>query len=70
MTFANSLDPDQAGQNVLPDLDPYCLTLMVFSKEFFQKISRRQKSMQKCRQRVIRKNKQEWGNMHIHIKIL
>ena len=25
--FANSLDPDQARQNVGPDLDPYCLTL-------------------------------------------
>ena len=25
ITFANSLDPDQARQNVGPDLDPYCL---------------------------------------------
>ena len=25
--FANSLDPDQARQNVGPDLDPNCLTL-------------------------------------------
>ena len=25
--FANSLDPDQAQQNVGPDLDPDCLTL-------------------------------------------
>ena len=25
--FANSLDPDQARQNVVPDLDPNCLTL-------------------------------------------
>ena len=25
--FANSLDPDQAGQNVGPDLDPNCLIL-------------------------------------------
>ena len=24
--FANSLDPDQARQNVGPDLDPNCLT--------------------------------------------
>ena len=24
--FANSLDPDQARQNVAPDLDPNCLT--------------------------------------------
>ena len=35
-TFAYSLDPDQARQNVGPDLDPICL------KEFF---CRRQKSM-------------------------
>ena len=27
ITFANSLDPDQARQNVRPDLDPNCLTL-------------------------------------------
>ena len=27
ITFANSLDPDQAQQNVWPDLNPNCLTL-------------------------------------------
>ena len=27
ITFANSLDLDQARQNVRPDLDPNCLTL-------------------------------------------
>ena len=27
ITFANSLDPDQAQQNVGPDLDPNCLPL-------------------------------------------
>ena len=26
ITFANSLDPDQAQQNVGPDLNPNCLT--------------------------------------------
>ena len=26
ITFANSLDPDQARPNVGPDLDPNCLT--------------------------------------------
>ena len=26
ITFANSLDPDQARQNVGPDQDPNCLT--------------------------------------------
>ena len=39
ITFANSLDPDQVRQNVGPDLDPNCLTLMVFLKEFFEKIN-------------------------------
>ena len=37
ITFANSLDPDHAQQNVGPDLDPNCLTLMSFLKEFFKK---------------------------------
>ena len=39
ITFANSLDPDQAGQNVLPDLDPNCLTLIIFLnlERIFQK---------------------------------
>ena len=27
ITFANRLDPDQARQNVGPDLDPNCWTL-------------------------------------------
>ena len=27
ITFANSLDPDQARQDVGPDLDPHCLKL-------------------------------------------
>ena len=39
MTFANSLDQDQARQRVGPDLGPNCLTLVVFliDKEFFEK---------------------------------
>ena len=32
ITFANSLDPDQAQQNVGPDLDPNCLTPGWFCK--------------------------------------
>ena len=28
LTFANSLDPDQARPNVGPDLDPICLILL------------------------------------------
>ena len=49
ITLANSLDPDQARQHVGPDLDPKLFdTLMVFLKEFFEKvdfekISRREK---------------------------
>ena len=39
ITIANSLDLGQARQNVGPDLDPNCLTLMVFSKEIFEKVS-------------------------------
>ena len=51
ITFANSLELDQARQNVGPDQDPNCFdTLMVFLKEFlkkvdFEKISRRQKAL-------------------------
>ena len=37
ITFAHSLDPDQAQQNVEPNLGPNCLTLMVFLKKFFPK---------------------------------
>ena len=38
ITLANSSDPDQARQNVRPDLDLNCTTLMVFLKEFFEKV--------------------------------
>ena len=41
ITFTNSLDPGQDRQNVGPDLDPNCLTLMimmvVFVNIFFNK---------------------------------
>ena len=33
MTFVNSLDPDQAWQNIKPDLDPNYLTLMKLAAE-------------------------------------
>ena len=36
ITSTNSLDPDQARRDVGPDLNPNCLTLMVFLKEFFE----------------------------------
>ena len=35
ITFANSLYPDQAGQNVGSDLDPTCLTFCNSTPEFF-----------------------------------
>ena len=35
--LCKQLDPDQAEQNVGPDLDPNCLTLMVFVKDFYVK---------------------------------
>ena len=36
--FANGLDPDQDQQNVGPDLDPNCSTLMVFLNAVFEKV--------------------------------
>ena len=44
ITFANSLEPDQARQYVWPDLDPNCLILMVFLKEFYKKVDFEKKS--------------------------
>ena len=42
---ANSLDPDQAWQNVRPDLDPNCLTLWWYSwKNFSKKMILKKKS--------------------------
>ena len=40
MIFSNSLDPDQAQQNVVPDLDPNRFdTLIASMKDFFWKKS-------------------------------
>ena len=38
ITFVNSLNPDQARQNVGSDLNLNCLTLMVFRQDFFEKV--------------------------------
>ena len=35
ITFANSLDQDRSQHLVGPDLDPNCLTQMVFLEEYF-----------------------------------
>ena len=37
ITFANHLDPEQGQQIDSLYLDPNCLTLIVFLKEFFEK---------------------------------
>ena len=42
--FANSLDPDQAGQNIGPDLDLFCLTLMLFQNKYFENYLQRTKN--------------------------
>ena len=46
--FANNLDPDQAWKNVGPDLDPGCLPLMIFLKEFKKKIEKKIQQTTKC----------------------
>ena len=46
VTFANSLDPDQARRFVGPDLDQNCLTLMVMLKEFLEKVDIEKKNQQ------------------------
>ena len=39
ITFANSLDPDQARQNFRSDLNPKCLTMTAFLKWFLKKVN-------------------------------
>ena len=65
ITFANSLDPDQAQQHVGPDLDPNCLTLWWYSWKICfvnvnlkKKIYRWQKSRQKKKKKK-KKNRQK-----------
>ena len=46
--FANSLDPDQAQQNIGPDLDPNSLTLWWYSWEtFLNKVNLKKKKKKK-----------------------
>ena len=59
ITFANSLDPDQAWHSVRPELDPNYLTLWWYSWNNFskksileKKISRRQKKTYKITQKA------------------
>ena len=47
ITFANSMDPDQTGQNVKPDPDPKCLTPWWYSwKKFYEKVDFEEKNQQ------------------------
>ena len=38
ITFANRFDPVQAWEKCWPDLDPNCLTLVEFLKDFSKKL--------------------------------
>ena len=50
ITFAKSLDPDQARQNVEVDLDPICLTLRWYfeKKKILKRINRPTRTHEKC----------------------
>ena len=66
ITFANNLDPDQTGQNVGPDLDPICLTLMVFLKEIFEKVYYEKNQQTKNRHE---KFPREGGGLTVHAQL-
>ena len=59
ITLANSLEPDRARQNVGPDLDPNCLTLMEFLKDFFEKGDLK-KNPQTTKKKTKKKNMQNY----------
>ena len=48
--LSNSLDPDQAGQYIRPDLDPNCLTLIVYIQVFFFEKKMKKKNKKKNQQ--------------------
>ena len=52
LIFANSLDLDQAQQNVGPELDPNCESLILFLKEFSEKFNF-EKNQQKAKLMVL-----------------
>ena len=70
ITFANSLDPDQAWLNDNQDLDPNCWqfgTLKVFLKAYFEKVKFK-KNTQKNRQQKSMQNYpecKEFSHMHL-----
>ena len=47
--FPNSLDPDQARQDVGPDLDPNCLSLIVFLKDFLLILKKSAEDKKACK---------------------
>ena len=49
--FCEQFDPDQARQNVGPDLDANCLKLIVFLKEFLEKVDFENKNQQTTKKR-------------------
>ena len=51
MTFAKSLQPDQAQHNVGPDLDPNCLTLTIYLKEVFKEADFEKKNSRRLKSR-------------------
>ena len=51
ITFASSLDPDKDRQNVSPDHDPNCFTLLtMLMKDFFEKVDLKKVSRQQQKQ--------------------
>ena len=68
ITFANRLDPDLAGQNVGPDLDPACLTiLMAFLKEFFENVEFEKISMKKKFPACKELNSHNWPSRYDYV---
>ena len=49
ITFASSLDPDQARRIIGPDLYPNCLRLMVFLIFFSEKVMKKSANYKKCK---------------------
>ena len=66
ITFANILDPDQAQQNVGPDLDPNYLTLKVFIKEFVEQVDfEKNQHTTKMHEKFPREQRDKVLNVHL-----
>ena len=64
ISFANSLDLDQARHFVRPDLDPNCLTLIAFLKEFFEKVDF-EKNQQTTKKHAKLPSRQSVNEVHV-----